>query len=54
MINVFLVNDQEAVVGFGEVFEFDGCVLLIVFFEIGFELFGDVAGEWLRIFDLKI
>ena len=25
-------------------FEFDGCVLLIVFFDIGLKLFGDVAG----------
>jgi len=45
MINVFVVNDQEAVVRFGKVLQIDNRVLLIVFVQVGFDLFGYVAGK---------
>ncbi len=45
MVDVFVVDDQKAVVGFGEVFDFDCRVLLIVFVQVCFELFGNIAGE---------
>lgn len=40
MVNVFVIDDQKAVMRFGEVLQFDNGVLLVVFFEVCFELFG--------------
>lgn len=45
MVYIFLVDDQKAIVGFCKMFNLNCGILLVVFLKVGFELFGDLAGE---------